>query len=124
MSITDGDMARLERQVDELAEVLTRTNKIGHQITAERDALKAKLGQVYRQQAEELDLASDAMEWAANERDKIKAERDAAMQDAKRFAWLRRKSVELSFDHSLIGLLLKDVNGLDGAMEAEHEIRN
>ncbi len=51
---------------------------------AEIEKLKDKLGQVYRQQAEELDIASDAMEWAANERDKLVAERDAAMQDAKR----------------------------------------
>jgi len=101
MSITDGDKLRLEREIERLENEIIglQIGLQGYQQTrAERDALKDKLGQVYRQQAEELDIASDAMEWAANERDKLVAERDAAIADAKRYRWIVSKIVGDDFD--------------------------
>jgi len=85
MSITDGETLRLEGIIAKLQAKSECDDALLIAMSEKCEKLKDKLGQAYRQQAEDLDLASDAMEWAANERDKLVAERDAAIADAKRY---------------------------------------
>ncbi len=76
MSITDGETLRLEGIIAKLQAKSECDDALLIAMSEKCEKLKDKLGQVYRQQAEDLDIASDAMEWAANERDKLTAERD------------------------------------------------
>ena len=56
-----------------------RTNGTPLEIEAADEIVKLRIemGRVYRQQAGDLDAASDAMEFAEKERDQLRAERDA-----------------------------------------------
>jgi hypothetical protein len=58
---------------------------------AEIEALKATLQKVYQQQAGDLDDASDALEFAAKERDDLKAKIEALRKDALRYRWLKEE---------------------------------
>lgn len=94
----------------ELARMKTYCASIS-EIAEERDALKAEL-----QSMQDLFIPHGTGPGAMG---KILAEEDALKADANRYQWLRRNSVHLSFDNTLIALLLRDQSELDGAMSNE-----
>jgi len=65
MSITDGETLRLEGIIAKLQAKSECDDALLIAMSEKCEKLKDKLGQVYRQQADDLDMASDAMEWAA-----------------------------------------------------------
>ena len=65
----------MNERIKQAREVSARLRQVWDAQAADTiDALIAELGKVYRQQAEDLDEASEAMEYAAEERDKLTAE--------------------------------------------------